>query len=266
MNDTAMIARIMPGAEPFFYRGGATGVLVLHGLTASPHEVKWFAQHMAAQGHTVYAPRLAGHGTHPYDLEGLTWMHWYASALDGYHLLKQQCEWVVVCGLSMGGLLTLMLGAEYAVDGLVVMAAPIELRSPLALSQIRVLKYLRPFTDQSDRSAFPEYLREEQARRHEPVLGRVRYGLWPTTAVEQLLRLMQVTRQHLPQVSAPLLLMYSEMDDVVAPVSQDLIRSAVGSATVQTARFTRSGHILTQDLEHAEVFRQAAEFVAAHAT
>src|SRR4030095_16396304 len=97
--------QIMPGAEPYFHRGGKVGCLCLHGFTASPAEVKWFAQHLAAEGYTVYAPRLAGHGTRPQDLARTRWTDWYASASDGYHLLRQQCEKVFVCGMSMGGLL-----------------------------------------------------------------------------------------------------------------------------------------------------------------
>ena len=53
--------------------GGDVGCLVLHGFTATPSEVRWLAEHLAGQGHTVYAPRLAGHGTTPEALARTRW-------------------------------------------------------------------------------------------------------------------------------------------------------------------------------------------------
>jgi esterase/lipase len=56
-------AGIMPGAEPFFFRGGAVGCLVLHGWTGSTQEVRALGAHLATQGYTVFGPRLTHHGT-----------------------------------------------------------------------------------------------------------------------------------------------------------------------------------------------------------
>jgi carboxylesterase len=257
---------IMPGARPYFHRGGSVGVLCLHGFTASPHEVLWLGQHLAEQGHTVYAPRLAGHGTFHTDLNPMRWTHWYASAQDGYHILRQQCEQVFVCGLSMGGLLALLLSTVEAVDGAVVMAVPLRIRSAITVGRMRWYKHLRPYSDQTDRSPFAEYIRTEQERRGEPVLGRVRYGLWSSAAVEELLRLTAVVHERLDKVTVPLLLLYSEADQTVALDSLDILRSGVSSSDVQTRIFQRSGHILTQDVEHEEVFREVSQFIAEHAT
>jgi alpha-beta hydrolase superfamily lysophospholipase len=52
---------------PFFLHspGSDTGVLLIHGLMAAPEEVREWAQFLYEKGLTVYAPRLAGHGTSP---------------------------------------------------------------------------------------------------------------------------------------------------------------------------------------------------------
>src|SRR4051812_28032023 len=78
----------LPGAESFFLPGGPTGVLLLHGFTSSPAEVRPLGDFLAAQGYTVYSPLLAGHGTAPEDLRGTTWRDWVASAEAGEEVLR----------------------------------------------------------------------------------------------------------------------------------------------------------------------------------
>lgn len=255
---------LMPGAEPYFQRGGPTGCLCLHGFTASPHEVLWLGQHLAREaGHTVYIPRLAGHGTQPQDLARVRWWDWLHTALDGVHLLRQQCERVYVCGLSMGGLVALLTSLHTPVDGLIVMAAPLELATALPPNRLRLLKLIRPWSDQTDHGPFAAYIADEQRRRGEPVYGRVRYNRWSTAGVEQLVRLSQEVAARLPEVTAPLLALYSEADATVPISSVKLLQARVRSKPLEVAIFKTSGHILTQDVEHPQVFQRAAAFIAA---
>lgn len=251
----------MPGAAPYFHRGGRVGVLCLHGFTASPHEVLWLAQHLSAAGHTVYAPRLTGHGTSPYDLARIRWWDLLNSVLDGYHVLKQQCDQVFIAGMSMGGVLALLASIHVHVDGVIVMAAPMMVGGVFHPKRLAWAKRIRPYTDQSDTGAFGEYIRAEQARRGEPVLGRVRYGLWSTAGVEQLALLVEHTVTHLSDVTAPLLLIYTEKDGTVPLASQQIIAKSVRSTEVECVTLKQSGHILTQDIEHPEVFRRATAFI-----
>ncbi|MEO8606639.1 MAG: alpha/beta fold hydrolase [Chloroflexota bacterium] len=254
---------IMPGAEPYFQRGGSTGCLCLHGFTASPAEVRWFAAHLAEAGHTVYVPRLAGHGTIPQDLARFRWTDWYASALDGYHLLKQQCDQIFVCGLSMGALLALFLSAELPVDGVIALAAPLVIYGrPQNIALVRLLKYVMGFTNQADMSVLPQRVLTEQTRRGEAAVGRVRYDLWSTAGYEQFLRLQQVVIQRLPAVNAPLLLIFSEKDATVKLASQQIICEQAGSRVIETRLLKESGHVMTLDIEMQKVFDWSRDFIA----
>lgn len=254
--------KIMSGAETYFHRGGTTGCLCLHGFTASPAEVLWFAKHLAEEGHTVYAPRLAGHGTSPQDLARTRWTDWYGGALDGYHLLRQQCDQIFVCGMSMGGLLALLLSADVLVNGVIAMATPVvTISGPQRIGLVRALKFILPYTDQSDKSDLPGRVRDEQIRRGENSVGRVRYDSWSTAAYEQLLRLRQTVITRLPDVAAPLLLMFSEKDSLIGLESEMVIRQRVRSQTIETHVLKESGHILTQDIEHGRVFQLASDFI-----
>jgi carboxylesterase len=256
---------MMQGAEPFLFPGNSIGCLVLHGFTASPAEVRWLGAHLAGRGWTVHGPRLAGHGTDYRHLARMRWEDWYASALDGYHLLKGMCGRVFVMGHSMGGLLALLLAANLPVDGVVALAAPVQFNSR-AVAYASRAKYLRPFTDQTDRSPLLAVVRAEQARRGEPVLGRVRYNIWSTGAVGELYRLAQQTDACLPGIRAPLCLIYSKGDRTVPLANQAYIAGRVGSAQVEQHTLSNSDHILVQDNERETVFRLAADFVSRHAT
>jgi carboxylesterase len=259
--------KLMQGAESYFHRGGDVGCLCLHGFTASPSEVGWFAQYLGACGYTVYTPRLAGHGASPTDLARTHWTDWYASALDGYYVLRQQCESVFVCGLSMGGLLALLLAADVPLQGVVVMAAPVVLRGgPQRPGYVRLLKYVLPYTNQADTSDLPGRIRIEQTRRGEPAIGRVRYDRWSTAAYEQLLRLRGAVIECLPEVSAPLLLLFAEKDASIGLDSPAIISTRVQSKDIETHILKESGHILTQDVERETVFQLAEAFIARRAS
>lgn len=252
--------QLLPGGEPFFHRGDSTGVLCLHGFMASPAEVRWLGSHLAGCGFTVFGARLAGHGTIPQDMTRVRWRDWYASALDGYHLLRASCQRVFVVGHSMGGMLGLLLASSVPVDGLAVLASPVTFNSR-RMAYARWLKYAMRFTDQTDRSDLLDIIREEQARRGEAVIGRVRYDRWATGAVGELYTLACVVYDRLPLVSAPLLLVYSEDDRTVPVVNRELIASRVRSTTIQSHLISGSDHILTQDRQRETVFSLVADFL-----
>lgn len=254
------IPTIIPGAEPFFLRAGPVGCLCLHGITSSPDEVRWFGEHLHNQGITVFGPRATGHGVHHTHLLTTRWQDWYLAALDGYHLLRKECEQIYVAGLSMGGLLALLLAANERVDGLIVMASPLMLESRL-LPFVQLIKRVRPFLHLPDQTDFPERLRAERAARGEDPTGRIRYEQWATQAIAELRDLIDTVQAHLHAVTAPALLMYSTADQTVNYSNMAVLQSKLGSTHIETETFHRSGHILTQDHDHEAVFERAARFI-----
>ncbi len=250
----------MPGAQPEFIRSGPVGCLCLHGFTASPDELRWLGRDLASRGATVYIPRMPGHGTQASDVARMKWRDWYAAALDGYHVVHAQCERVYVLGLSMGGMLALLLASEQPVDGIAALAAPVYLRERI-LPYTRWLKYVVPYTMQGASLDFHQRLQVEQQRRGDPLVGRVAYARWSTSGVSEVYALSKVIQARLPLVTAPLLLVNSALDTTAPPAQADLIERHVGSAVIQKHTLERSGHILTQDEEREQVFRLVGDFI-----
>jgi carboxylesterase len=252
---------MMPGAEPFFRRGGAggpgrvgVGALLVHGFTGVPREVRPLGEALAAAGHTVLGVRLAQHGTQPSDMIRSHWHDWYGSVLDGYTLLRDQCEKVFVMGLSMGGALALYLAAHQPVAGVVTMATPsrpflasLPWRSRYALP----LSYVRPYVRKGPPSPTSDP-------------GHIAYDRYPVRAIAQLLALVAQVAVSLPRVTAPALIIHSRADGFVPDANAEYIYDHLGSAQKDLVWLSRSGHILPEEVERAVVFESALAFVQAH--
>ena len=97
----------------FILPGNRTGVLLIHGLTGTPNEMRIVGRGLNRAGFTVYAMQLAGHCGDEADLNKTTWQDWYKSVEEAAFKLQEQVDHIFVAGLSMGALLSLKLAAEH---------------------------------------------------------------------------------------------------------------------------------------------------------
>ena len=68
--DALMKKLTIPTAEPFFFPGEkSTGVLLTHGFTGAPKEMRWMGEYLNREhGYPCLGVRLAGHATRPEDM------------------------------------------------------------------------------------------------------------------------------------------------------------------------------------------------------
>src|SRR5512142_3213769 len=97
--------------ESFFWEAGPTGVLLLHGLTATTAEVRLLARRLHDRGYTIAGPLLPGHGTTPENLNRTRWIDWVQAAEESYRELSARCTRVFIGGESMGAVAALYLGS-----------------------------------------------------------------------------------------------------------------------------------------------------------
>ncbi|GIL08658.1 MAG: alpha/beta hydrolase [Chloroflexota bacterium] len=253
----------LPGAEPFLLPGGPVGCLLLHGLMSSPGEVRWLGDYLNGQGFTVYGARLAGHGADYRDAARVRWRDWLGNALDGVRLLRATCSRVFLVGHSIGGVVCLLAATSVQVDGVAVLASPLRYNSR-AIRFSPWLRHVIRYIDAPDRSGLPARVRAEQARRGEPQRGRVRYDRWSARTVAEAYQLSQTALARLPQVTAPLLTIYTTADDITPYENSALIAARAGSAALEAHTLHTSGHNLTLDCEHDVVFELVSAFVQRH--
>ncbi len=252
---------IHPGAEPFLLDGGDIGCVCVHGFGAAPEQMRWLGESLQARGLTVYAPRLAGHGTDITMMGRQHWLDWYEDVLDGVALLRGRCRKVFVVGLSMGGVLALRAAEESLLDGALVLASPMRLEYPLRrmLPLIKFVWRYYPLTSQG---------LDERVRGLQRAMGRREVGTaayrerWPVAAIAQLNALIDDTRRHLSAVSVPLLLIYSHGDRTVSFDNMALIARSVSSRDVVQRALDHSDHILTQDSERETVYAWVGDFLS----
>ena len=112
----------------FFWKGGGTGVLLLHGLTATTAEVRPLAKRLFKEGYTVSSILLPGHGTTPENLSQTHREDWIKASEVAYNELKRECSSVIVGGESVGALLALRLASDYPeIKGLLLYAPAMRL-------------------------------------------------------------------------------------------------------------------------------------------
>ncbi|NKB68635.1 MAG: alpha/beta fold hydrolase [Candidatus Latescibacteria bacterium] len=236
---------------PFHLQAGRTGVLLIHGLTASPTEMRPLGHFLHQQGLTVLGLRLPGHGTTPDDLAQTHWQDWYAECEAGLDKLLTACDRVFVSGLSAGGVLGVLLALRHPdrVAGLSLLAPAFVVRPPL----LWLAAPLRPFIKAVDKG------NRSSAYYHQHDLFS--YPVFPTPALVELRRLIKATQPQLARLQAPVQLFFGRFDRTV-PIHSGLpLFNRLGSRNKTLAILPASKHVLTVEPDAPRMFQAIAQFI-----
>jgi carboxylesterase len=237
--------------SPFFLHGGPVGVLLIHGFTGSPPEMRRVGDYLHQRGLTVSGTLLPGHGTTVEDLNQTRWTEWTRHVEGALAELQARCETVFVGGLSMGAVLTLYLAAHHPDLPGVVAYAPATLVSDWRLTLVPVLKYVmrRSPKGHSD-------MHDSEAEAY--VWS---YDDWPLAAAHELQKLTREVKRLLPQVAPPLLVVCSSGDETVHPDSAQYTYDHAGSADKELVTLHGCGHVLTVDCEWKSAAEKTHQFI-----
>jgi carboxylesterase len=236
---------------PFFLYGGPVGVLLIHGFTGSPPEMRRVGDYLHQRGLTVAGPLLPGHGTTVEDLNQTRWTEWTRHVEGAMAELQGRCETVFVGGLSMGAVLTLYLAARHPDLPGVVAYAPATLVSDWRMSLVPVLKYVMRQAPKGG-----GYMHDAAAKSH--VWS---YDDWPLAAAHELQKLTREVKRLLPQVTPPLLVICSSGDETVHPDSAQYTYEHAGSADKELVTLHGCGHVLTVDNEWETAAERTYQFI-----
>ncbi len=233
----------------FEVKAGPVGILLLHGLSGIPDEVKPISDYLGPRGYSTLGPLLAGHGTTPQDLARTQWRDWVQGAMDAYESLKSRCEKVYVGGLSMGGDLALHLAAHFPVAGVISMAAPVKILD-FRFNGIAFFRFLQWRT-----SNLTGGVLDPSAPPH------ITYPYVATRNLYGLKKLMDVVRTDLPLVSAPALVVQGRKDSMVPPDNGERIFQGLGSSLKHLLYLDRSDHVVTLDYDRQILFQKIEKFL-----
>lgn len=213
-------------------------------------------EYLQRQGYTCLGIRLAGHATQPEDMIRSRWTDWTASVEDGYNLLRGLTDDIFLIGLSMGGILSLLMSTRLRVKGVIAMSTPARMPSEYPIWFMKLVSLFiryRPKTKETpgsgwfDKAAYQDH---------------IAYGKNPVRSAAELKKLILEMRAALPNVRVPVLLMHSKDEKYILPDNLEYIYERLVNVSEKTKLYvTGSGHVLPRDASREQVFQSAAAFI-----
>lgn len=251
----------MSSTEPAVDRGpfdlpgdGRAAALCLHGLTGTPYEVRPLGEALSAAGVRAVGPWMPGHAGSPEELARVSSEAWVEGARERLRELQAEHETVFTVGVSMGGLVTLLLASQERVAAAVTIGTPLALRQPLPLL-LPFLRHLVPFV----RKKVGSDIRDPAARARHPSMP-----VMPLASVHQLVRLQRRVRVALPRVQSPLLVAHGAHDVTADPADAARIVGAVGSGVRRQLLLEDSAHVVPVDHDGPRLAREVVAFLDRH--
>lgn len=231
--------------QAFDLPGGSHGILLIHGFTGSAAHMRPLGEELHEQGFTVVGINLPGHAQ-SIDAMALThWQDWLTAAKEAAYALGQRCEHISVAGLSMGGVLALLLAEQMSITAVAPISAPMAVQNKL-------MAFARP----ASLLVKNTYWRSNP-QRAAMLDSRYDYGYagFPTRCAADLNHLIRLARRDLHAVTCPVLAVQSHGDETVSADSADVIVSGVSSR--------RKGVLWLEDVPHVCTITRACGTIAA---
>jgi len=229
------------------------GILIIHGLGASPYQTRDLANFLSEKNITVYSIRLSGHGTNLKDMEKNNLDDWYSDVEQGLRFLKEENKKICVLGVSAGAALSINLAKDYEIDCLILIAPTIYLKNK-KIHFIPVLKYFQRY----------HYFADENTN-----IGYA-YENLPTKSIAEFLKLTKTASKNLDKIQEPTLILQSKSDKFVDPKSSKYVFDNINSDEKEILWLEEINHAIIRtyntDTEQAIIerktsFEKIAEFL-----
>ncbi|MGF6710086.1 carboxylesterase [Luteibacter sp. W1I16] len=263
----------MNHSAEFQFEGGRDGVLLIHGLTGTPTEMRMVGKGLNRAGFTVVGVRLAGHCGSEDDLLATTWEDWYASVEAAADELRGRVDRVFVAGLSMGALLALRLAAMRPgwVDGVGVYGATFRYDG-WSIGWTGRLSFLLPIFKRLGIGRGRSFIEQPPyGIRDERLRAQVSAAMFsgdseaaglpgnPWHALAEMVKLSRDVRRRLPDVMAPCFIAHAADDDVASVANADLVARRV-RGPIEMLLLADSYHMITIDRERRTLIERTADF------
>lgn len=248
--------------------GGNHSVLLIHGLTGSPFEMKYLARKLNKAGFTVKGPCLEGHCTTLKNLSKTRWEDWYGSVHESFIEMKKSSDTVSVAGLCMGALLSLHLSYEFGSE-----VAAVSLISTTLFYDgwnLPWLKFLLPVAYYTPLRFIYSYSETEPyGIKNKPLRERIvnlmkdnslAYTKTPAASMHELFKLIREVKKELPAITTPALILHSREDDLTSIKNPDFVEEKIGSNVVRKIILDDSYHMMTIDNQKDRVAEETIKF------
>ncbi len=241
--------------KSFFLKGiNSKGVLLVHGWTSTPYEMRALGEYLNKKGYSVYAPLLSGHGTKPEDLKDVKWEDWEKDILDAYDFLKKTSQDIFAVGMSFGGTLTLLLASQKRVVGLILMSTPYKMRYEKIIE--KVVKVIAPFKKFKDKS-YPKILGNDEMC----LTQVISYQKYPINSLYEAQKAIKSSLMSLNKINNPVMIIQSRDDHVISRNSMEIFEKKLKSDFIRKRKIKNAYHNFIGDTKNNYIFKDIVEFI-----
>lgn len=242
-------------------------VLLFHGLTGSPFEMKKYGMFLHKQGFDVFCYSFPGHGTKISEIETVTWTDWCNFAQEKYRSLRKNYRYFFVSGLCLGAVVAVYLGEQNKdITGIAALSTTMFLDGfsipwtaiflPIALHT--VVKYYYTFPEDDCYGVKNEKVRKALSKISQK--ASVSMDNYPLNCVYGLLKLSKHVRKNLKKVTCPILCVHSKYDNLASTKGAKIIMKKVSSPIKKYVELNDSYHMVLYDNEKDFVMDTVNEF------
>ena len=241
--------------EPFYFPGtNGKAVLLIHGWTSVPYEVRRLGKYLNENGYTVSGPLLRGHGTVSTDLENVRWEEWLCDATRAYEELAKNHEEVYVAGTSIGANLTVMLAKNKPkISGIVLMAMPYRIKKEsIVVPIVRIINIFKKY----NKKFYPPTFGLSST-----VTRLISYQVYPIKSALETFKFIKISRRELPKVKQPCLILQSSSDHIVTKNSLEKIYEKINSKIKEKKYIHKAYHTFISDIKNEHIFEDILKFI-----
>lgn len=241
--------------KPFHFKGdNGICVILVHGWTSTPYEMRVLGEQLNAEGFAVDAPLLSGHGATPEQLEYVSWDRWVDDVERAYKRVRKQYDKVYVGGMSMGGNLALHVAANNPeVDGVILMSTPYNMRfEKLGLCLARITRKFARYK----RKYYPRLWKAQPS-----ITQLISYQYYPISSAFEAFKAIKKSLPFLSGITQPVFVIQPEHDHLVSRGSIRKLYNAVGSEKKEMRYIKKANHNFMGNGDHMDVFQDVVEFV-----
>ncbi|MDP2891704.1 MAG: alpha/beta fold hydrolase [Bacillota bacterium] len=224
------------------------GILLLHGFTGSPENMRPLQDKFLWEGYKVSCPALRGHGTTPEDMCQASWRDWVNDSSRELDNLFLECRRVAIAGLSMGGLIAIILAARREVDAIVTISTPIRYRFDMLAQLSPLIRFSSKIRKWPGAHMYNNHF-------------KIGYDRFPEAKLYDLYRINTIARSLLKKVTCPILAVQSKKDELVRPMNLNIILSGVSSDQKESLLLERSPHSCITGLEADLISMKISQFI-----
>ena len=256
------------------------GVLLLHGLTGMPDEMRPVMRQMKRLGYKVEVPVLPGHGGTHKELLAKNWQEWLEASRQGARKLRDQgCEQIFAAGLSMGAILSALLSLEEDLSGIVMLSPTLhyDMHGNVVTHSRAFQRAIRPlilldlfghnlyWTEEAPYGLRDPRLQRQITKAIEAAASGEsnEFGLFRTYwgSLAQLWMMIDVFLKKAHTITTPVMIIASFEDTIVSINNPAEAYNLIGSEDKTMHWLTGCDHVLTLDLCKDQVAQYTGQFV-----